>query len=102
MPFTYKDVSDSSDTELLSKNSANKMKTDIRRFLNSLKEAGLTPQHALEIRGSNLDKAHCWGDAYKILQLAYSRTTLDENLDANQAQPNGPTGNLCCRGGRNE
>ena len=28
MSFTYEDVSDSSDTELLSQNSANKMKTD--------------------------------------------------------------------------
>ena len=35
MSFTYEDVSDSSDTELLSQNS-NKMKTDIRRFLSSV------------------------------------------------------------------
>ena len=102
MPLTYKDVSDSSDTELLSKNSANKMKTDIRRFLSSVKEAGLTPQHALEIRGSNLDKAHCWGDAYKILQLASRPKKLDANLYANQVQPTGPTGNLTMRGGHNE
>ena len=102
MPLTYKDVSDSSETELLSKNSANKMKTDIRRFLSSVKEAGLTPQHALEIKGSNLDKAHCWGDAYKILQLASRRTKLDENVDVNQVQSNGPTHNLSSRGGHDE
>ena len=94
MSFTYEDVSDSSDTELLNQNSANKMKTDIRRFLSSVKEAGLTPQHALEIRGSHLDKAHCWGDAYKILgsqQLAPSQTKIVENMNPEEAQSNGPT-----------
>ena len=56
-----------SEIEPLSQNSADIVKVEMRRFLSSVKQAGLTPQHALEIKGSHLSSAGSWEEAYRII-----------------------------------
>ena len=56
-----------SDTQLLSQNSANKIKHDVRSFLSSAKQAGLSPQHTMEMNGLFLNRVKSWEEAYEYL-----------------------------------
>ena len=65
--MSHLNQSDLSESELLNRNLGSTFKAKVRRYLNTVKQAGLAPQHALEISGLHLSTVNCWEEAYRII-----------------------------------
>ncbi len=92
------------DPKLLNKNSAEILKIGTKRYLEAAKEAGLTPQHALAIKGSYLEDVRCWGEAYKILRnsVTADQHKVAESENVTQEQAPTKSGPLSPNGGQHD
>ena len=93
--------SDVSELELLNRNSAKKIKRDVKNFLSTAKQAGLLPQHTMEMNGLFLKRVKTWEEAYQFLchyHLSPSGAKLDEDVTSCQASNASIPAHLLCGG----
>ena len=81
MQTTLQYSSDLSDTELLTKNSAKRKNLEISRYLNSAKQAGLSPQHATTLLGVPPLMVTCWDEAFRLIGQNLANENWEKSHD---------------------